>query len=364
MGRNAKLSAEALPEGEERLLEDGVFPFSFGVPWTQGEPPARGIDLEEDLRLHKAGGEDVVGRRAQLCHDLLRWYQAIGTPYGYYLFQALQAQSRLLQSCCLRITTHYPSFEFEIPIYPWFTANTKTWVEQVKAGDDEGGPLKVLVKSLRTWTSLDRAIGVLAGTTPLDLRVVRNPIVLMDKWLGGTQEFAVAMPQGVSPDEPACPVDAGLPMGGNAVMSGAAKAAGFLYVMRFERGAVAGGTEVDVAAHYRASQFEVRTMAAFGEALAGRRPQSEGALLTFLAASDLALFPPLHPMFASLRDGVRWSDLHPGFRLRRIFEVIKDRDLKLDSVDPWAYWRFASAICQALKWPEVTRILDAVRARE
>jgi hypothetical protein len=52
-----------------------------------------------------------------------------------------------------------------------------------------------------------------------------------------------------------------------------------------------------------------------------------------LAASDLALFTPLHPIFAPLRKGLRWDDLHPGHRLVRVLEVVKDK--KYAYLDGW-----------------------------
>lgn len=361
MGKNAKLVPQVDSGEDERLLEDTLFPVMYCN--LNGEAGAHLPDPEQDVAALKADPK-VVGRSVRRAEELVLWYQAIGTPGGLYQFQALQALSKLLQSACLRLATHFPDFEFCVPLLPWLKANLGDWMTVVKEGGPGAAPLEVLIKSLRTWVSLDKALGVASGESELTLRVARNHLALLDKWIGGVEDFALSVPEGASPEDPACPLEAGLAFGTRAIARSVAKAAASLYVLQLEHAAETAGVQFDGAPSYQGSTFELTTLALFDKTLVGRRPPSEAPLLTFLAACDLAMFTPLHPLFTHLRTGLRWDGLHPGLRIRKVFEVIADKGLALESRDARDYYRFTSGICQELGWPEVPRFLDAGRKIE
>ncbi len=360
MAINAKLSKTEIPEDDQRSLGDGIFPYTFGSIDEKTDPIPEEFDLLEDLIALEGADKELIKTRIRQFRRLLFWYQAIGTPLGFYLFGSMQAQSKLLQSCSLRLATHHPEFILSIPLFPWLRKNVRSWTAHVKASGEHAAPLEVLVKSLRTWLNLDKAIGVISGESPLVFRSARNALVLLDKWLGGTEEFALSLPQGGSPDDSACPHEAGLSLGTNALSHSAGQVATYLYLHRLEKAAKKAGETIDVEDHYAASAFELCALSLYDKQIIGRRPESEAKLLTYLAANDLAMFTPLHPLFVTLRSSMRWNDLHPGHRLQRIFKVIEDKDLLLDSSGSAAYYKFTSSICQSLNWPEVPQFIDAV----
>ena len=151
MAKNAKLVPQATSDDDERLLEDTLFPFVYCNP--EGEVGSFLPDLEADVGAIADGDRKVVARNARRCEDILAWLQAVGTPCGYYHFQSLQAQAKLLQSACLRIVSHHDDFEFALPLLPWLKANLGEWTTKVKEGAPDAAPLEVLIKSLRTWVS-------------------------------------------------------------------------------------------------------------------------------------------------------------------------------------------------------------------
>jgi hypothetical protein len=362
MGTNAKLVPRTDPEEDERLLEETLFPILYCS--LDAEPGAHLPDPEADAASLGRGDRKAVTRSARRAEELLLWYQAIGTPGGLYQLQALQALAKLLQNACLRLATHFPDFEFQVPLLPWLKANLGEWVAAVKSGAPGAESLEVLIKSLRTWVSLDKALGVISGESELTLRAAHTHLALLDKWIGGADELAVSIPKGANPEDPACPLEAGLPLGTRAIAKSAARAAASLYLMQLERAAAKAGIELDSTPYYRGSAVELTALARFDKTLVGRRPASEGPLVTFLAACDLALFTPLHPCFAHLRPGLRWDSLHPGLRLRRIIEVVADKGLAVETRDAKDYYRFTAGVCQALGWPDVPRFLDAGRKLE
>lgn len=364
MAKNAKLSGQEIPEDEERLLEDGVFPNIYGKVDGNTQPVIEAFELDKDLEAIAAGDTKLVSNRIALCQELVSWSQAIGTPTGFFLLQSLAAQSKLLQSCCLRLATHHPEFVLEVPLYPWLRKNLREWTTKVKQGADDAAPLEVLVKSLRTWLNLDKGVGVISGESPLSFRAARNGMLLLDKWLGGTQELALALPKGGDPEDPACPLEAGLPLGTAALSRSAVHAAGLLYVTRLEEAAQESKQEFDGSAHYKGSSFELFALALFDKKLVNHKPEDELSLLTYLAVHDLAQFTPLHPIFHHLRPSQRWNDLHPGHRFARAVEVVKEKELRLESLSAPSYFKFTSMICEELGWPEIPRFLDAVRESE
>ena len=360
MAKNVKLGTTATPDDDERELGDGVFPYVFGKLDGPTATPDK-VDLARDVEALGEEGATPAKERAIQFRDVLTWYQAIGTPCGYYLLQSLLAQSKLLQSCCLRLATHHPEFTLQVPLFPWLRENLREWTAQVKAGAPEAAPLEVLVKSLRTWLNLDKAVGVISGESPLSFRSARNALVLLDKWLGGTEELALSLPQGGDPEEPACPLEAGLPLGTNAMAHAAGHAASSLYFSRLHRAAA---VEFDPAPYVKGSSFELYPLALYDKSLVAKLPEDESKLLTYLAAHDLAQFTPLHPLFAHLREGLRWNDLHPGHRLERALTLVKDKELRLEEVSSQAYFEFTSTICEELGWPEVPRFLDATTSAD
>lgn len=362
MGKNVKLVPQATAEDDERLLEDTLFPFVYCNP--AGDAGSHLPDLEQDIETIKGGDRKIVARNARRCEDILLWLQAIGTPCGYHHFQSLQAQAKLLQSACLRVVSHHEDFEFALPLLPWLKSNLAAWTAKVKAGDPDAVPLEIMIKSLRTWISLDKALGVLSGESELTLRVARNHLALLDKWIGGTVDLAMSLPEGASPEDPACPLEAGLPLGTRTLARSASKAAAYLYLFRLEEAAKAKDVDFDGTAYYQGSPFQLRTLALYDKKLVGRRPPNEAAIMTFLAASDLAMFTPMHPIFAHLRTGLRWDSLHPGLRLQQILGVIKRKNLVFESKEAKDYFNFTSRICVELDWPEVPRFLDAGRKLE
>jgi hypothetical protein len=81
------------------------------------------------------------------------------------------------------------------------------------------------------------------------------------------------------------------------------------------------------------------------------------ALDTFLVLSDLALSPPVCWPYARLRTKNSWSDLHPGWRLCRLAEMIGrigifKRSQEMDIFD------FQDQYCRALNWPSQREILS------
>lgn len=358
MATNVKLSSEQTDEEDERLLEDTVFPYIFGRQDKKSDTFPAAFDFAVELKHVEKGELKAVAKRAEQFQDMLRWYQAIGTPCGFYLFQALQSQSKLMQSASLRITTNHPGFELEVPLFPWLRMNVREWTAHVKAGGEHAAPFEVLVKSLRTWLNLDRAVGVISGEAADSFRASRNAFVLLDKWLGGTEELALSLPQGGNPDEAACALEAGIPLGTNAIGLSASHVAACLYVYRLEEAAKKEGIEFDGTPHYKGSSFDLFALALYDKSLIGRRPKSEVELLTYLAASDLALFTPLHPMFTALRSSHRWDDLHPGYRLKKILATIKEEKLQLESSSASDYFKFSSKLCSSLNWPEIPRFID------
>ncbi len=357
MGKNAKLEPPPASDDDERLLEDTVFPLTYCD--LEGAPGSNLPDVEADVVAIGEGERKVAAANLRRSEEINRWLEAVTTPGGIYLFASLLAQSKLLQSACLRLTTQFEDFELTLPLLPWVKANLQDWTARIKAGEPDMAPYEVLIKALRTWLSLDKAIGVISGEAEVSLRIARNHLALLDRWIGGTEDLAVSLPEGSNPEDPACPLEAGLPIGSRALGRSAGKAAGYLYLLELEAAAKELEVDFDGTPYYQGSSFELPTLAMYDKSLVGRRPPSPGSLLTFLAASDLALFTPLHPFFADLRQGMRWDSLHPGLRLGRIFEVIRDKELVLDSREAKDYFSFTSTICQALSWPEVPRFLDA-----
>jgi hypothetical protein len=359
MAKNVELSDQPIPEEEQRQLSDGVFPYTFGPLDRTSDPfPAR-FDLLEDVVAHETEGAKLVTARMRQFRDILAWTQAIGTPCGFYLFQTLQAQSKLLQSCCLRLATAHAGFTLKVPLFPWLRANVKDWTAHVKAGGPQSAPLEVLVKSLRTWLNLDRAVGVISGETPDTFRSARNSFVLLDKWLGGTEELALSLPQGGNPDDAACPLEAGLPLGTNALGASAVYVAGVLYAYRLAAAAAEAGAAVKVEPYFKGAPLDLYAVGLYDKQLLVRPPESEAKLLTYLAAHDLAMFTPLHPVFTALRSSMRWDDLHPGHRFKKILAVIEEKGLRLESAAAADYFKLTTTICQALDWPEVPRFADA-----
>lgn len=77
---------------------------------------------------------------------------------------------------------------------------------------------------------------------------------------------------------------------------------------------------------------------------------------TFMVVADLALFIPVGRVYGRLReDSMRWEDLHPGWRLQQLLNVLTPGDW-LEGVDDQAP-RLQSRLSIALGWPQPDQFL-------
>jgi hypothetical protein len=352
-------NVRALDDGAARdwqeRLEQGAFPILFGSPLASPpeSPPLKDLDLQRDVIDIVQAGPELLKQRLEQCAQLIRWNQAVSTPCGYYLFHGVQAQSKLLQSCCQRMTHFEPDYRFDLPFFRCLADNASldNGTEDSEQPQDDTPDL--VDKSTRTWMGLDQALGVVAGTSPLSLRGARNPLVLMDRWLNGTVELALSVPRGGDLEAAASPKRQGSFIGSVAMSRAAGALASLLYLHRLAPPAEALPEEGALLAQLPASVADLHAR------VAPEKP-AEIRIRTALAAIDLAGFTPLHPRFARLRQGLRWTDLHPGHRLEQLVDVINETGDTLESHEAADYFKFTSVQCQRLGWPEVPRFLDNV----
>jgi len=86
----------------------------------------------------------------------------------------------------------------------------------------------------------------------------------------------------------------------------------------------------------------------------GKHAESFG-FPTFLALSDLALMTPAAPAFKCFREARLWREVHPGYRLFDLLEILPKIGHYDGEEDPFEY---QARFCRELGWPDPRDVLE------
>jgi hypothetical protein len=362
MTAHVTTAAQPGPLAGKDVLGHSLFSFLYGdlrlddfdslAPLTVGDVALQLRDREgqgfKDLRLRIA--------------TILRWYQTLGTPVGYYFHSVVQAQAQLLQQGCLRIARERPSYEFRVPFYQWLGHRPAS--ADGSEGDGTRELTNLFLDVLRVWLIVENGLAVMQGGSVASLREARSLLQMKDRLLGGTEELSIISPLGSNSLDKACPTVEGRPIGAATAWRGAESIASLLFFVRLDLAMRKAEASFDTLVDIPKGLADIPLAPLLAEAGLPVFPTDESTMLTLLAAVDLAMFSPMHPLFSPLREGLRWDDLHPGYRLQRIFSLIERDTVVLAETDPAAWQEFSSTLCSKLGWPDVSAFVEIVAARE
>jgi len=334
---------------EERPALPPSFPYAFGR--FDKIPSVTVNDLAPDILIRRFSDRSIknpgmeLARVLDLQGRLVLWHATLGTPWGYFLFRALQTQSRIIQNGLLRVVSLDPQLTVRLPLMSWYETDLKNSGRDSKEDLEKSQAIQTLVKTLKTWDAFELAIGVLVGYKQARIKDLASPLKALSKWLGAEKDFILDI--GREGERPACPMVAGNPMGLGSMLGGLARVCIQSTTFDLE----SKGIKLPSAAIYKASAGEAASLTLFKWGLEQGPARAKEHYPSFMAALWLSLWTPLHPRFAPSRKRADWLSLHPGYRLSRLAEVIQSQKIFLRSFDPSDIHSFWDQLCAILDWP-------------
>jgi len=353
----ASLDQEIAQAGKKYSPPAFAYAFSRFKNMADVEPE----DINQDILAETLSGCDEQTRAMKLAQSLdfqgrlLLWHATLGTPWGYFLFRTLQTQSRIIQNGMLRVTSEDPSLVINVPMMPWYKSSAKGWIKQIKSGGPRGRALGTILKTIRTWEAFELIVGTLFGYKQAQTGELKSPLNVLEKWLGAEEETGATVFNDSKTDAPACPMLGQNSLGVAAVLGGLARACiqNTTYLLE------SSGISLPSQGVYRASVGESSSLRIFRWGLE-KAPASRAEYYpTFICATWLALWTPLHPLFAGTMRRMDWYSLHPGYRLARLSKLIQKEKLLLGSWQTGEIHSFWEQLCARLGWPSPNEMIRA-----
>lgn len=303
----------------------------------------------------------VIKRELSLLEALCNLISYFSTPYGWFVINTLISQSRLVQGFLLRISISLDQFKLKFPLMSWFSMEEKGWKEIITEKKDNYDKFEIIYKSLVTWRVMDKYLNGITGRTTIKYKNVKSGFELIENWLNGEGSKNLPEIKKEVLDRYAVPMEGGIPVGGDNIISGISFLNSLLYLEKLKK-----EINLEFPSHMliNVTPFETKALEIYNTKLATGIFEHPYILYTALGLFELSLMTPLHPLFAPLRKGLTWEDLHPGFRVKKCIEISKEENIVLETLEVWAYREFINKICKKAGWPEPAQFIEILKKEE